>query len=501
MTDWSLEKIIAPNHALVRLADTIDWPHLEERFVKTFVTEGEEYPLPVRLAVGLSILKQLYELPDEVLSQRWTENPYYQFFCGEKFLQHKAPFDQSLLSSLPSIGDRRFRALFHECLSGTAADQGIHATGFPLDYIDQTATASEDDRQTPASGARPARSADAAATSKPASIYDVAKRARVSIKTVSLVINHRPNVSTKTRAVVLEAIRELSYHPNVFARGLASERSYLIALLYDHPAPGYYTDLQLGALDRCREAGYHLVVEPVSAQAEDLGKRIRKLIASSGLHGVILSPPLCDSLPIINELIRSQTPCVCISAGSRATGFSTIGIDEMKGGYDVTAYLISLGHRRIGFIKGHPDHGAAIERFNGYCAALEAFNIPFDETICGQGFFTFQSGREAAEQILETDDRPTAIFAANDDMAAGVMVAAQRFNLKIPDDLSVVGFDDSMVAKIVWPQLTTCRQPVREMASTAVSMLLQKENDKGSHEHRYLSHELIVRASTARPAR
>jgi LacI family transcriptional regulator len=495
VNEWCLDKIIAPSHALVRLAETIDWRHLEARFIQTFVPAGEEHPLPIRLAVGLSILKQLYELPDEVLCQRWVENPYYQFFCGEKYLQHNAPFDLALISSLPPISDRRFRALFRECLSGTDADQGTHATGFPLDYMDPPST--EDDKPSPP--LQEALPLAAGTAQKPASIYDVAKRARVSIKTVSLVINNRPNVSTKTRALVLQAIRDLSYHPNVFARGLASERSYLIALLYDHPSTGYISELQLGALDRCREAGYHLVVEPLSAHAEDLSKRMRNLIASSGLHGVILSPPLCDSLPIINELIRRQTPCVRISAGTRAAGFSTIGIDEKKGGYDVTAYLISLGHRRIGYIKGHPDHVAIAERFTGYRAALAAFNIPFDEEICTQGFFTFQSGKEAAEQMLAMDNRPTAIFAANDDMAAGAMVAAQRFNLKIPDDLSVVGFDDSMAAKIVWPQLTTCRQPVREMASTAVSMLLKKEGDNAPLDQ-HLKHELIVRASTASPA-
>jgi LacI family transcriptional regulator len=497
--EWSLDQIIDPNHALVRLSQSIDWGRLMTRFVQTFVPPGEAPSLPVRLAVGLSILKQMYELPDDVLCLRWVENPYYQFFCGEKHLQHHPPFDPSLTSSLPPIGDRKFRALFRECLSGTDADQGIHATDFPRAY---TASLSASARMASKAVSSPddddGTSGGGATNAKPASIYDVAKQAGVSIKTVSLVINQRPNVSSKTRATVLDAIKALSYRPNVFARGLASEQSYLIALLSDRPSTGYVSDLQFGALDRCRQAGYHLVVEPIEGVGEELSRRVRRLLASTGLHGVIVTPPLCDSVPLLNEILRAHTPCVRISPGAYVAGLSTIGIDDQKAGYDVTAYLISLGHRRIGFIKGPPDHGAVTNRFRGYRAALSAFDIPFSEESCAQGFLSFQSGREAAEQLLSLQNRPTAIFAANDEMAAGVVAAAQRFSLKIPGELSVVGFDDAMAAKIVWPPLTTCRQPVKEMAAAAISMLLKRESKWMPSDQR-LDHELIVRDSTARP--
>lgn len=495
VADLGIEQIIDPNHTLVRLTKSIDWGRVESRFVQTYVPVGGDLALPIRLVVGLSILKQMYELSDEVLCQRWVENPYYQFFCGETTLQHRAPFDPSLMKTLPRIGDRRMRALFREGISGTDADQGIHGAGFAQAYggavSGPTPVAAETSLDTD-------EKPDPAGAGKPASIYDVAKRAGVSIKTVSLVINHRPNVSNKTRAAVLEAIRALSYKPNVFAQGLASERSYLIALLNDRPSTGYVSDLQFGALERCRESGYHLVVEPLEGVGDDLVRRVRKLLASSGLHGVLIPPPLCDSVPLLGEIQRTHTPCVRISPGTAVPGFLTVGIDDHKAGYDVTAYLISLGHRRIGFIKGHPAHGAGANRFAGYRAALAAFDVPFDETLCSQGFFTFQSGREAAEQLLSRKNRPTAIFSANDDMAAGVLAAAQRFNMKVPAELSVVGFDDTMAAKIVWPQLTTCRQPVKEIASAAISLLLKREV-AGSGTDLKLDHELIVRDSTARP--
>lgn len=486
----SLEAVVDPDHALVRLSQSIDWDRIIPRFVHTFVARGEESSLSPRLAVGLSILKQMYELPDEVLCQRWVENPYYQYFCGEKFLLHRPPFDAASVGLLPRIGDKRMRALFREGLSGTDVDQGIHGAGFSQTYAAAAPSASAD---------RPSTAGDAkTGARKPASIYDVAKLAGVSIKTVSLVVNQRPNVSSKTRAAVLEAIRDLSYRPNVFARGLASDRSYLIALLCDRPSTGYVSDLQFGALDRCREAGYHLVVEPLECPPEDLSRRVRKLLTSAGLHGVIITPPLCDSTPLLNEIVRAHTPCVRLSPGIPVPGLTTVGIDDHKAGYDVTAYLISLGHRRIGFVKGHPSHGACKNRFNGYRAALAAFDVPFDDNLCAQGFFSFQSGREAGEQILSQKPPPTAIFAANDDMAAGVLAAAQRFRLRVPDDLSVVGFDDSMAAKIVWPQLTTCRQPVKEIASSAIDLLL-KWDAKAKPADLRLDHELIVRDSTARP--
>jgi LacI family transcriptional regulator len=346
-------------------------------------------------------------------------------------------------------------------------------------------------RQTPPS----AESADA---QKPASIYDVAKRAGVSIKTVSRVVNRQSNVSEETRKRVLEAVGALSYRPNVFARGLASEHSFLIGLLYDNPSASYVAALQLGVLTRCREEGYHLIVESLDTQNPNLGHQVHSLVTESVLHGVILTPPLCDMPAAIEALNRAHTPFVRIAPEKPLAGSFDVRIDDHKAAYDMTAYLIGLGHRRIGFIKGHPDHGAANARFEGYRAALAHAGLPLIEEICVQGFFSYQSGMEAGERLLSLKKRPTAIFAGNDDMAAAVLAASQRFNLKIPQQLSVAGFDDSLVAQVVWPRLTTCRQPIKEMAEAAVSMLIQRPSEGGPFERR-LDHELVVRESTAPP--
>lgn len=331
-----------------------------------------------------------------------------------------------------------------------------------------------------------------------AKIDDVAKLAGVSIKTVSRVVNHEANVSEATRAAVNEAVRVLSYRPNLFARGLAAERSFLIGLLYDNPSAGYVAGLQLGALARCREVGYHLVVEHFDVDGPNLGQAVQALLEESQLHGVILTPPLCDAPAVLEALSRADTLFVRIAPEKPLSGAMSISIDDQKAAYEMTAYLINLGHRRIGFIKGHPGHGASHARYEGYRAALAKAGIPFAEELCVQGFFSYQSGIVAAEKLLSLRKRPTTIFASNDDMAAAVLAMAQRFDLKTPAQLSVAGFDDSLVAQVVWPRLTTCRQPIREMAGEAVSMLIQKSHDNPPAERR-LEHELIVRESTAPP--
>ena len=342
------------------------------------------------------------------------------------------------------------------------------------------------------------QSAEIAEAQKPASIYDVAKRAGVSIKTVSRVVNRQSNVSDETRGRVLAAVDALSYRPNVFARGLASERSFLIGLLYDNPSASYAAELHLGVLTRCREEGYHMIVESVDAQNPNLGQQLHSLVSESVLHGVILCPPLCDKPAAIEALSRARTPFVRLAPEKSLSGSFDVRIDDHKAAYDMTAYLVGLGHRRIGFIKGKPEHGAANARFEGYRAALGQAGLPLLEELCVQGFFSYQSGMEAGERLLSLKKRPSAIFAANDDMAAGVLAASQRFNLRIPEQLSVAGFDDSFIAQVVWPRLTTCCQPIKEMAEAAVSMLTQRAFEERPFERR-LAHELVVRESTAPP--
>lgn len=342
------------------------------------------------------------------------------------------------------------------------------------------------------------RQSDDGRREKPATIYDVARKANVSIKTVSHVINRRMHVSESTRARVQKAIDELSFQPNVFARGLAGERSYLIALLCDIPATGsgYVSALQIGMLPICRSKGYHLMVESFDVHSPEFGEQVRSLVEESRLHGVILTPPLCDMPDLIKTLESTRTQFVRIAPERSTKGAIDIHIDDMQAAHDMTSYLIRLGHRRIAFIKGPTDHADANARFTGYRAALAQAGLPFIEELCVQGSFSYQSGLKAGEHLLSLKKRPTAIFAGNDDMAAAVLAIAQRFNVEIPRQLSVAGFDDSPVCQVVWPGLTTCRQPIEEMAQQAISLLITGQDQQ---PRKSLSHELVVRESTAPP--
>jgi LacI family transcriptional regulator len=347
------------------------------------------------------------------------------------------------------------------------------------------------DRTGPASRIRKRRRS----TTRPTNIHDVARAAGVSIKTVSRVLNKEPNVKGQTRDRVLQAVSTLSYRPNIFARALASEKSLLIGLLFDNPSASYVAGLQYGALARCRDEGCHLLVEILETDAPDLGERVVSLVRDSNLRGVVLTPPLCDSEDVLAALTSIGASFVRIAPGRNLPGSLQVSIDDKQGAFDLTNHLIELGHRRIGFIHGHPAIIAASLRYDGFRAALSKAGIPFDESLCAQGYFSYQSGMEAATHLLSRSERPTAIFASNDDMAAATLAAAHRLNLNTPDDLSVAGFDDSLVAQVVWPRLTTCRQPIAEMGAEAISMLANTDGEPV----RRLQHELVIRESTAPP--
>lgn len=485
-----LDTMLDSGHSLVKLAAAVDWSQLEDRFGSLYGPHAaKERSLPVRLLAGLAILKLLYDLTDEALCERWLENPYYQFLCGERQFQYALDC-AAVIAGLRRLSPEKLRTAMRTALP---AEAGLDTADFP--------ELSRLGIEPPPRKAVPRPDGWKQNSEKAVSIYDVAKRAGVSIKTVSLVINRKPNVSLQTRTAVLSAIDALKYRPNLFARGLASERSRLIGLLYDVPPGSYLGDLQFGALARCREEGYHLIVELLNPQKDtNPGEHVRALVSESTLHGVILTPPLCDEPAVIEELTRLQTPFVRIAPGAKMTGTFTVSIDEFKAAYEMTAYLAQLGHHRIAFIKGKPDHGASRVRYDGYCAALADAGLPLLPELCIQGFFNYQSGLEAGERLLAMKNRPTAIFAGNDDMAAGVLAVSLRFNVKIPEELSLAGFDDSMVAQVVWPRLTTCHQPIKDMAAAAVSILTQKPA-MGRPRAWMLNHQLVVRESTAPPGK
>ncbi|MET0382338.1 MAG: LacI family DNA-binding transcriptional regulator, partial [Burkholderiaceae bacterium] len=304
----------------------------------------------------------------------------------------------------------------------------------------------------------------------PPTIVDVARLAGVSIKTVSRVMNKEPTVHPRTRALVLGVVAQLNYRPQLSARSLAGAKSFLIGLLYCEKNAAYVAGMQSGATLRCREAGRHLVVESLQSAGDELPAQIDSMLATLRLDGMILTPPLCDDPRILETLRANRTPCVLISPAGDLHGTARVEMDDAAAAEELTNLLIGLGHADIAFIRG--DQPASDRRERGFERAMRARGLEIQPESVMPGRFDFASGVDAANRLFDRPAPPTAVFAANDDMALGVLAVAQREGLAVPRDLSIVGFDDSRAATQVWPALTTVRQPVAEMAMAAVDLLL-----------------------------
>ncbi|MBA2918244.1 LacI family DNA-binding transcriptional regulator [Sphingomonas sp. MAH-20] len=325
-----------------------------------------------------------------------------------------------------------------------------------------------------------------------ANIKDVSQAAGVSIKTVSRVINNERYVRPATRARVEEAMAALGFHPSQAARALAGGRSFQIALVCSNPGPYYLHGLIAGLRGRCAAEGVRLIVHAYEVEADELGADVLTFFRQMGFDGAILTPPIVDNAPVLDELDRAGTPYVRISPGVQRDRSASVAIDNEGAARAMTRRLIALGHRRIGFVVGHRSYAVSNQRLAGYLDALREAGIPLDLNLVEQGWFDFGSGRAAAEALLGLPEPPTAIFASSDDMAAGVLSVAHQRRIRVPEQLSIAGFDDTDLAKLVWPPLTTMRQPIRAMAERAAELLFS-----GTVEQVVLPSELIERASTA----
>jgi LacI family transcriptional regulator len=306
-------------------------------------------------------------------------------------------------------------------------------------------------------------------------IVDVAKQAGVSIKTVSRVINNVSTVKQQIRERVLRAIERLDYHPNPSARGLGGNRSYLLGLLYDISCAYYATSVLSGFIERSRAAKYQVVMEPCDYGAESLVDDVKRSVRQSRVDGVILTPPLSDMKPVISTLEELKIPFVRIAPGKHTDPQRSVCTNDRESCAAMTEQLAGLGHRRIAFIVGNPDHAAVMDRYRGYLDGLESCGLKLDRSLVAQGFNSYASGVQCGRKLLNgsATKRPTAIFASNDEMAAGVLAVAHGRGLRVPEDISVVGFDDAPLASQVWPALSTIRQPIAEMAAQAAELLLR----------------------------
>jgi LacI family transcriptional regulator len=343
---------------------------------------------------------------------------------------------------------------------------------------------------------RPSRRAGGAPT-----INDVARRAGVSPMTVSRVINGETNVRPATRERVDEAIAALSYAPNPAARSLAGAGQTRIGLLYSNPSAGFLSEFLLGSLDQAARGDVQIVVEKCELGEHEL--QVTQRLIDSGIDGIVLPPPLCENAGILALLGAAGIPTVSVASSVPADELFAIRIDDREAALTMVRHIMALGHRRIGFVTGNPNLSASGRRLDGYTAALEEAGIAVDADLIAHGLFTYRSGLDAAERLLDLSEPPTAIFASNDDMAAAAVAVAHRRGLDVPGDLTVCGFDDTTLSTAIWPELTTIHQPIADMSRAAVELLVQairrQRTGEATERHRLLDFTLIRRQSDAAP--
>lgn len=326
-------------------------------------------------------------------------------------------------------------------------------------------------------------------------INDVARLSGVSKKTVSRVINRSPLLNEATREKVEAVIAELGYVPNPQARALALRRNFLIGLIHDNPNAQMVLGVQQGILSAISDTEFALVVRPVNRRSPDMLEDVRAFLEQQRLFGVMLLPPISEN---------DDLAALCEELGVTYVRMGSVRLDDdqhMVASNDreavagAVAHLIARGHRRIGFVAGPEGFRSAAERALGYGDALDSAGMAPDAAIMAGGDYTFESGIAAGEKLLAARPRPGAIFASNDEMAAGVLHAARKQGLSVPEDLSIIGFDDTAIAAHIWPPLTTVRWPIQAMARAAAIKLIDPAQARKQPSH-FLS-DLIERASVA----
>jgi LacI family transcriptional regulator len=332
-----------------------------------------------------------------------------------------------------------------------------------------------------------------------ATIREIARAAGVSIATVSRVINGRPDVSPQTREAVLRVVREHGFSTNRTARALSGGRTGLVGVTLPIVEAAYFAVIASGTAEALYEHDMRLVLCPTLHQHEREVTLLDRLMHGTTDGAVLMLPE--ESNAELRALQETGYPFVVVDPRVQLDeGIPAVSAANASGARAATQHLLSLGHRRIGAITGPSDWMASTERLNGYRSALAAAGVLPTAELVIDSDFSIESGEAAAGPLLDLPERPTAIFGFNDNVAIGALRAAAAHGLCVPDDLSVVGFDDSEQSGLVTPALTTVRQPLAEMGRMAVSLLLRLlDRQRVEAMSIELATRLVVRESTAAP--
>lgn len=302
-------------------------------------------------------------------------------------------------------------------------------------------------------------------------INDIAELAGVSKRTVSRVINNSVDVSAYTREKVESIISDTNYAPDSRARGLAARRSYLIGLIYDVPTL-FMNDVQKAILEVCTHEGYDIVVHPCEIGSADLIDDVHRFVSRSRVDGVIMLPPVSQIPQLAAALETFDIPYIRFDSALSAEPWRLVVTNYSPAVTDMTNFLVNLGHREIGFISGPNANISSRKREQAFAEALRRHGLEVHKSHRVEGAFTYESGVDAANILLKMDNRPTAIFAANDEMAFAVLNVADSLGIRVPEDLSVVGFDGTKFAEFMIPALSTIRRPTAQMARLGAQKLL-----------------------------
>ncbi|MDW7674429.1 MAG: LacI family DNA-binding transcriptional regulator [Bacillota bacterium] len=324
-------------------------------------------------------------------------------------------------------------------------------------------------------------------------ISDVAKLAGVSRTTVSRVLNGKEDVNEKTRERVLQVIEELKYRPSTLARSLVNQKNEMIGVILSDSSDPYFSRIIRGVEDIAHKFGYGVVY--ASMRWDPSIKSSYANFMKDRTDGLLIIGSTVGSEDYLREIAEESFPLVLLEYQIENLKASFITIDNQDGAYTATKHLIQQGHRRIGHVAGHKNAQVAADRLAGYKQALTEYGIPYDGSLVIYSDFTTEGAIPATKKLLSLDKRPTAIFAANDSMAYGVIHAARELKLNVPQDLAVVGYDDIELASIIDPPLTTIHQPRYEMGSMAVWTLIQQIEQKHIHTVNQFKTNLVIRES------
>lgn len=323
---------------------------------------------------------------------------------------------------------------------------------------------------------------------------DVAQLAEVSSKTVSRVINKEQYVCPFKKERVWQAIKELNYHPSVTARQLCGAPSS-IGFVYDNPNSHYIIECQKGILEICLQEGLELFIRPCQASSTTICDDIIAMVRRSHMAGLVLTPPLSEMPTLLTRLDEENICYVKVTSGNSSDDDRTVCIDDFNAAAYLTQYLIDLGHKDIAFLQGDKSHGSAQQRFSGYLSKLNENKTCPNEDFILDGIFSFESGVEGAFQLLTGENKPTAIFACNDEIAAGCLFTAGFMGISVPEQLSIVGFEDSPFSRQTLPRLTTAKQSTKLVAKTATQLLISLIRKKPKAQSQVFTPELVVRDS------